>query len=341
MTLHSPGQPLFTRDSAESLFKQFRDQRVLVIGDVMLDAYLWGRVDRISPEAPVPVVAVSQRSSKLGGAANVAINLKSLGAEPHLCAVIGNDPRGVELVQLMGEEGLDCSGMLSSSDRCTTTKFRIFGNNTQMLRVDEEVTDHLNERDRRDFLHTILQKIESSTWDVIIFQDYDKGLLDAEVIRRVLLMASERGIPVAVDPKRRNFSYYHGVALFKPNLKELSEGFGGQFDPGNPEQFREAVQRLHDEQRISMVLVTLSSEGVYISHQGISTQWPAHIRQVADVSGAGDTVISVAALGLACGLQADQLAALGNLAGGLVCEEVGVAPISRDKLLNEVFQKLT
>jgi D-glycero-beta-D-manno-heptose-7-phosphate kinase len=341
MTQKTRQSPLFTEELANTLFDQFRHKRVLVIGDVMLDAYLWGNVERISPEAPVPVVAVNRRSSKLGGAANVAINLKALGAEPQLCAVIGNDARGVELIQLMIDEGLDCSCIMTSDSRCTTTKFRIFGNRTQMLRVDEEVTDHLNSEDLIDFLQMISQKLESSTWDVIIFQDYDKGLLDADIIAHVMDIAKQRAIPVAVDPKRRNFFNYHGVTLFKPNMKEFAEGFAGQYDLNKPDQFLEAVNRLHAEQQIGMVLVTLSSEGVFISDHGQSVRLPAHVRQVADVSGAGDTVISVAALGLACDLQAEQLAALGNLAGGLVCEEVGVSPVNRDKLLNELLQKLT
>jgi D-glycero-beta-D-manno-heptose-7-phosphate kinase len=331
---------LFTKTDLESLFDSFARMRVLVIGDVMVDAYLWGSVDRISPEAPVPVVAVKRRSSHLGGAANVALNLQGLGAETVWCALIGDDARGNELLRLMDDRSLSTEAMITSNDRVTTTKFRVFGNNAQMLRVDEETTALIAGDDCRKVMTTLEYQIEKKQWDVIIFQDYDKGLITPELINRVCTMAQHKGIPVAVDPKRRHFRSYRGVTLFKPNLKEFGEGFGGSFGGADSDGFREAVTALHQQQEVVTVLITLSSEGVFVSHDGVAHALPAHVRNVADVSGAGDTVISVAALGLAKGLEPVQYAALGNLAGGLVCEEVGVVPVSKRKLREEALKKL-
>ncbi|MFO7722725.1 MAG: PfkB family carbohydrate kinase [Bacteroidales bacterium] len=332
---------LFTKDTAEQLFEEFRLKRVMVIGDVMVDAYLWGNVDRISPEAPVPVVAVTRRSSCLGGAANVALNLKALGAETLLCSVVGNDHKGDELIQLLHDEHMDSSGILKSDHRITTTKFRIFGNRTQMLRVDEETTLPLEPVDTTAFISMLRQRIESSPWDVIIFQDYDKGLITQTLISEICSLAAARGIPVAVDPKRRHFTDYRGVALFKPNLKEFFEGVNHEPVAADTAEFQMAVDQFQENQQIEIVLITLSSEGVFVSWKGHGTILPAHVRDVSDVSGAGDTVISVAALGLACGLTPVQLSALGNLAGGLVCEEVGVVPVNREKLLRETLRQLT
>ncbi len=341
MTGNTHDMQLFTKQEILKLFDQFTRMRALVIGDVMVDAYLWGKVERISPEAPVPIVAVTKRNSRLGGAANVALNLKSLGAEVVLCSVAGLDHRGDELIQLMREEHLDTEGILQCPGRITTTKFRIFGNKMQMLRVDEESTSTLDAGDGRSFGELINRLITEQPWDVVIFQDYDKGLITPDLISLVCREATVKGIPVAVDPKRRNFREYKNVQLFKPNLKEFREGLSSEAHPANAKAFQQAVNELHQKQQISQVLITLSNDGIYISHQGEGTHLPAHLRKVSDVSGAGDTVISVAALGLAAGLTPVQMAALGNLAGGLVCEEVGVVPVNRIKLLRETIKHLS
>lgn len=331
---------LFTRENLEQLFADFSKKRILIIGDVMVDAYLWGSVDRISPEAPVPVVAVTRRNNRLGGAANVALNIKAMGATPVLCSVTGRDMKGSELLLLMQDEDLDSSAILQSIRRITTTKFRIFGNNTQMLRVDEETTLPLSPEDANGFHRMLENRITRETWDAIIFQDYDKGLISPELIRLVIGLARQHGIPVAVDPKKANFNAYRNATLFKPNLKEFREGLTKVPDIRNRDEFQESVNQLHDRQEIEQILITLSSDGVFISKNGEGTHLPAHIRSVADVSGAGDTVISVATLGLASGLLPVQLAALGNLAGGIVCEEVGVVPVNKHKLLQEAIRHL-
>jgi rfaE bifunctional protein kinase chain/domain len=322
------------------LFERFRSLRVMVVGDVMVDSYLFGKVERISPEAPVPVVQVERRINRLGGAANVALNIKSLGAEPVLCSVIGNDVKGHEFMQLLKEEGISGTGIIESSRRITTTKFRVIGNKTQMLRVDEEMTDDLDQDDQAGILEIVTDKLQKGSINAVIIQDYNKGVLTHAVIRKILSKANELGIPVAVDPKRKNFMLYNGATLFKPNLKELREGLNRDIRADQTNDLLEAARVFHTEKDTEMVMITLSDRGMFISHAGpgglIRHQTvPAHFRNIADVSGAGDTVISVAALGLACGMDPGAMAALANLAGGLVCEEVGVVPVDRDKLLRE------
>lgn len=329
-------------EEIKKLFKAFGNLNVLVVGDVMIDAYLWGKVDRISPEAPVPIVAVHRRESLLGGAANVALNLKALGANPILCSVIGNDARGNEFLELLKKECLDTSGICRSNERITTTKFRIIGNKAQMLRVDEEIDDDLNEADAARLIESVSSILKKKGIDVIILQDYNKGVLTPITISSVIKEAQEKKIPVAVDPKKANFNLYNGVSLFKPNLKELREGLKMDIEPGNTSQLLNAIDKLHEDQFIETVLTTLSEAGVLVSRlkEGEDRQVvnvPAHVRSIADVSGAGDTVISVAALCIALETSAHELAVISNLAGGLVCEHIGVVPVNKEKLLAETL----
>ncbi len=327
------------------IFDQFNRMKVMVVGDVMIDAYIFGKVERISPEAPVPVVLVEEKSNRPGGAANVALNLKALGAEPVLCAVIGNDAKGEEFRNLLAMANISGEAVINSNDRPTTTKSRIIGNKTQMLRVDEEVTHDLNAADRKKLLEKISGIIGSNSIDVIILQDYNKGVLSAEIIGQIIEKAGEADIPVAVDPKKKNFLAYKNVSLFKPNLKELREGLGLEFAGDDLTALGQAASYLHKETGAGTIMATLSEKGVFISERQ-TTGSPeqklitAHIRKISDVSGAGDTVISVAALGLACGMEPAAMAALANLAGGLVCEETGVVPINRKRLLDEAISLL-
>jgi len=324
----------------QKVFEQFNHLRVMVVGDVMVDAYIFGKVERISPEAPVPVVTVEKRVNHLGGAANVALNVKSLGAEPVLCSVVGNDTKGKEFRQLLAEAEISGEAVVTSNERITTTKFRVIGNKTQMLRVDDEVTDDLAPNDQSLLLGKINEILEKSTIHAIIFQDYNKGVLTADLIHDVIRKARALHIPVAVDPKRKNFLQFNGATLFKPNLKELCEGLSRDIRIDDRKSLEDAAGYLHKELEITTVMVTLSEQGVFISRQEpdgkiVRHIIPAHLRNISDVSGAGDTVISLAALGLACGLDPAEIAALANLAGGLVCEEVGVVPVNREKLLIE------
>lgn len=307
----------------------------------MIDAYLWGKVDRISPEAPVPVVQLVKRESMLGGAANVALNIKAMGGNPLLCAVIGDDARADEFIHLLNHAGIDASGIFRSKSRLTTTKFRIIGNTTQMLRVDEEVEADLDAREEEMLMAGLKKMIEVHRPGAVIMQDYNKGVLSRSVIEQAIQLFNLHGIPVAVDPKKKNFEHYRNVDLFKPNLKELREGLKIEIKSGEVTSLSEAAKRLHIQQSINTVLITLSDEGVFMSQQHGDTfqeiSLPAHLRKIADVSGAGDTVISVAALCRAAGAGMKTTAALANLAGGLVCEHVGVVPIDRNRLKSEAF----
>lgn len=324
-----------SRGQIISLFERFNQLNILIIGDVMIDAYYWGKVDRISPEAPVPIVAVEKKESRLGGAANVALNIKALGATPILCSVIGEDEEGTKLKQLLEENGQTDKGIISSTTRRTTQKTRIIGNNHQMLRVDGEDLHELNESEESTFYQRIQEIISSTRVDAIIFEDYDKGVIKKSLIEKVVSLAREKSIPTTVDPKKRNFTEYKDVTLFKPNLKELKEGLKIDFDHKKKEQLEEAINKLEKKLNNINTLITLSESGVFINSPKEKHHIKAHHRNITDVSGAGDTVISVATLCLALNQEPRVLAELSNLAGGLVCENIGVVPIDKEDLLNE------
>jgi D-glycero-beta-D-manno-heptose-7-phosphate kinase len=328
----------------KKLFDDFDRLTIMIIGDVMVDSYLWGKVERISPEAPIPIVALRKRENRMGGAANVAMNIHSMGAKPVLCSVIGMDDKGETFLHLLKKEKIESYGILRSQRRITTTKFRIFGNNSQMLRVDEEVEHDLSEQDRTALLDMIEKTLSKEKIDGIIFQDYNKGVITPILISEVVAKAKSRNIPVAVDPKNRNFDSFAGVTLFKPNLKELKEGLKYEFDAGSRESIMKATQVIRTKLDCRYVLTTLSENGVLISlvEKGNEKNIyiPAHLRSVSDVSGAGDTVISVATICLALDCSPYEIAYISNLAGGLVCEEAGVVPINKEKLLKEVLALL-
>ncbi|HRS53415.1 MAG TPA: bifunctional ADP-heptose synthase [Bacteroidales bacterium] len=324
----------------EKIFEKFNNLKVLIIGDVMLDSYLWGKVERISPEAPVPIVAVKRRESRPGGAANVALNIASLGAKPYLCSVIGDDIRGNEFLTMLQKLNLNANGIICSKERITTTKFRIIGNNVQMLRVDEEIDTSLSMADKELLKNKINDFCINNKPDVIIFQDYNKGVIDEELIYYVVNKANSLNIPVAVDPKRRNFHFYKGIKLFKPNLKELKEGINVNDEILDIKIIQDKIIEFQKAQNIDILLITLSEQGIYLSYKKeydeyINVHLPAHLRDIADVSGAGDTVVSLAALCIALQIEPVLLAELSNLAGGIVCEKVGVVPIEKDLLLEE------
>lgn len=325
------------------LFDRFNSLSILIIGDVMIDAYWWGGVNRISPEAPVAVVAVNEKENRLGGAANVALNIAAMGAKPVLCSVVGDDFQGRELCRLMQEQNMDTKGIVYSSKKPTTVKTRIIGNKAQMLRIDEETDANISLEEEKIFIEKIESIINSEKINAIIFQDYDKGVITEEVIARTTEIAKRKNIPITVDPKKRNFTAYRNVDLFKPNLKELKEGLKIDFDSVDRDILVEAALLLHHKQRIDKVFITLSERGVFMmdfaQKEAEVTMLPACLRKISDVSGAGDTVISVASLCLALGLDAQTIAEVSNFAGGLVCESVGVVPIDKNRLLFELLRK--
>ena len=321
----------------EILFNSFKDKKIMIVGDMMLDVYMNGKVERISPEAPVPIVSVTKTFSRLGGAANVAQNLKALGTEPILCSIIGKDEKSNDLTSLMLEHNMNVSGIVKSNERITTTKVRIIGNNAQMLRVDTEDTFDLTETEHNSLLVKIREIANTENIDGIILQDYNKGVLTEKLIKEVISIANEKNIPIGVDPKKKNFLAYQNVTFFKPNLKELKEGVGISSKDDDIEGIIKAVDLLHDKLNCRYIMTTLSERGVLIKDYETNTTHhiPAHLRKIADVSGAGDTVLSVAMLCLVCKQDAYSIAALSNLAGGLVCEEIGAVPINKERLLEE------
>ncbi|MBP6385457.1 MAG: D-glycero-beta-D-manno-heptose-7-phosphate kinase [Pseudarcicella sp.] len=314
-------------------FDRFNDLKILIIGDLMIDAYIWGKVDRISPEAPVPVVNVKKRENRLGGAGNVVLNIQSLGATPIVCSVIGNDPAGDALFTLFEEKNISTDGIIRSENRPTTIKERIIAGTQQIARIDSETTTAISSEETNQLINKI--KNLASNVDVIVFEDYDKGVITENLITEIIDFANTNNIPTVVDPKKRNFLFYRNATLFKPNLKELKEGLGIEFDVNNDTELKNVVDLLKSKMNLNGVFLTLSEKGVYIDFNNNKISIPAHIRQIADVSGAGDTVISIAACCLALQLEPEKIAGLANLGGGLVCEKLGVVPIDKVILLNE------
>lgn len=320
-------------NSLDSIFEAFNGLKVLVVGDVMIDSYLWGKTSRISPEAPVPIVNVVKREKRLGGAANVALNVQAMGATPLLCSVIGDDQDGADYLRLMEEKGLPTAGIVQSPERVTTIKHRIIAGMQQLLRVDSEIEHNLTDYEERHLEEHYLQLLDQA--DVVIFEDYDKGVFSETNIKRFLQLANERNIPSVIDPKKKNFLSYVGCTLFKPNLKELKEGLKLEFADENLPAFEAAVEELQEQLQVKQVLVTLSERGVFVAEGEEKTYIGAHRRSISDVSGAGDTVISIAALCMALQTSMPFMAGLSNLGGGLVCEQVGVVPVDKQKLFEE------
>jgi len=317
----------------DELFNKFNGLKVLIVGDVMVDNYIIGKVDRVSPEAPVPVVDVTSFDSRLGGAGNVALNIKAMGGIPILCSVIGNDKEGEDLKNLLAKQGLTSRAILSSDKRKTTTKTRVLGNNHQLLRIDHEIKTEIDTLD--SFLLDEHFNRELEIADVVIFEDYNKGVLHAKNIEKIINKCNSINKPTIVDPKKSNFLTYKKTTLFKPNLKEIKEGLNIENNLDSIEEVIEAVTLLESKLGNTISMVTLSERGVLIKKGEEYKIIPAHVRNIADVSGAGDTVVSVAALCLALNINIETLAELSNLAGGLVCEKTGVVPIEKAALLAE------
>lgn len=319
----------------KKLFDSFSSIKVGVIGDLMLDNYMWGKVERISPEAPVPVVALHHKEYRIGGAGNVALNCHSMGASVAILSVCGNDEEYERLIKLLEDEKIDTSFLLKSSERITTSKTRIISRNQQMLRLDAELTNDLNSKDEKALFEKVQSYIETEKPDVIIFEDYNKGVLTEKLIQDVIAVCEKAGVITAVDPKRKNFFSYKNADIFKPNLKEVKEGLNMLFDDVD----EPLLKNIHKE--LAMVLnhkisfITLSEKGVYFQKENMSAVIPSHIRSISDVSGAGDTVIAVASIVYAATKNIQLMAEIANIAGGLVCEEVGTVAISKEKLLKE------
>jgi rfaE bifunctional protein kinase chain/domain len=317
------------------LFQSFSNIKIAVIGDVMLDTYWWGNVNRISPEAPVPVVALTKNELRLGGAANVALNLVALGANTSIISVIGKDNEGEKLQTLLQQEGVNINYILTSADRITTNKTRILSRNQQMMRLDAEITSDLSVELENNLLINIENYIKQEKPAIVVFEDYNKGVLTEQVITKTIAMCKQYNVLTSVDPKRKNFFSYKNVDVFKPNLIEVKEALNMLFDDFTNDALKQIHQQLKLQLEHDISFITLSEKGVFYNVADDCYIIPTHIRKIADVSGAGDTVIAVASLVYAATTDIQLAAEMANIAGGLVCEEVGTVAINKDKLLNE------
>jgi rfaE bifunctional protein kinase chain/domain len=324
----------------DKLFREIANLKVAVVGDVMLDTYWWGNVERISPEGPVPVVAVTKKEYRIGGAGNVALNLRSLGCAVSVISVIGKDQEGEQLKHLMENFGIETRHILSSEHRSTTNKIRIISRNQQMMRLDAETTTDIDTTDENNLYQELTSYADRAKPHVIILQDYNKGVLTASFIKRVIELCNKNNIVCAVDPKRKNFFEYKNVTLFKPNLKEVKEGLHILSDELDEEEMRDIHLQLKEKLSNEISLITLSENGIFYQQEKKSGIIPSHRRNIADVSGAGDTVIAVASLIYAATKSVNLMAEIANIAGGLVCEEVGTVAISKEKLLAECKELL-
>jgi rfaE bifunctional protein kinase chain/domain len=325
----------------DKLFHQFTGLKVGVVGDVMLDTYWWGNVDRISPEAPVPVVAVSKREQRIGGAGNVALNVCALGAEVNILSVLGKDEDGEQLSRLLHENNIRIKYLVHSEHRVTTNKIRIISRNQQMMRLDAEQTGDMMKDDEDRLLYAFENYIAAENPNVVILEDYNKGVLTENVIAAIISLCRKHNILTAVDPKRKNFFAYKGVDIFKPNFKEVKDGLNILTDSINLSLLKDMHLLLQDKLNHKISLITLSEKGVFYQQDNNAGILPTHIRSIADVSGAGDTVIAMASAVFAATGDAKLMAEIANIAGGLVCEEVGTVAINKDKLMEECKRLIT
>ena len=325
----------------DSLFTSFTTTKIGVVGDIMLDTYWWGVVDRISPEAPVPIVSLQRKETRVGGAANVALNLRALGAPTTLFSVIGKDAEGAELASLLNKEGINTSYIHESETRVTTNKVRIMGRNQQMMRLDHEHTNDITTEQEAALLAGFYKYVDTENPSLIILEDYNKGVLTPNIITSVIDYCNEKGIPTAVDPKQKNFLAYKNCTLFKPNLKEVKEGLKITIGDITLQNMNKVHTVLNENLHNAISFITLSEHGVYFSDGQAQKLIPTHIRNISDVSGAGDTVIAVASLVYASSKNMLLAAEVSNIAGGMVCELVGTAPINKNDLAAEVVKLLT
>jgi rfaE bifunctional protein kinase chain/domain len=319
----------------DKLFSDISKMKVAVIGDVMLDTYWWGNVERISPEAPVPIVALDKREKRIGGAGNVALNVRALGTKVALISILGDDEDGVQLKQLLLDNNIDTRFILESKKRITTNKIRIISRNQQMMRLDAEHTEDLDETDETKLQNQIEKYILSEKPNVVILEDYNKGILTQNIIENTIELCNKNNIPITVDPKRKNFFSYKNATLFKPNLHEAITGLNLLAEKVSTELLTDIHARIKEKLNHNISLITLSENGIFYQENNKKNIIPSHRRNIADVSGAGDTVIAVASVVYAATKDISLVAEVANIAGGIVCEEVGTVPVNREELLGE------
>lgn len=323
----------------KNVLGEFRNKKVLIAGDIMTDRYLTGTVNRISPEAPVPVVQLTHADDRLGGAGNVALNVKAYGAIPILLTVVGEDDDGLKLLKQLNSLGIEHKFICRSVERRTTVKTRIVSQNQQMMRIDAEDTFELTHHEKQVVIAQYVNALKETKPDVIILQDYNKGFFTPELIQVITRYAADNNIPVTVDPKKANFLDFKGVTIFKPNLKEVKEALNTEIKPEIGD-LKNASGHIRDILGNKITVITLSENGLFIDDGVDAKIYPTTPRNISDVCGAGDTVISTLSLGIASGLSAYELAVMANVAGGQVCERPGVVPVDPDQLILELSETL-
>ncbi|GAB4240827.1 MAG: D-glycero-beta-D-manno-heptose-7-phosphate kinase [Ekhidna sp.] len=321
--------------SVKELFEAFRNKTVLVIGDVMIDSYIFGAKSKLS-ETAHPVINTNRKEKRLGGAANVALNIQALGATPVLCSVVGDDRNGQIFERLLDYQGMPNKGIIRSQNRITTNKLRVMAGSQQLLRVDTEDVHPLVDLDRKALMHHILNLSKES--DLIIFEDYDQGTVHSEIISETIKVARENNIPVAVDPKQRNFLNYEGANLFKPNVSDLENMNDQKLDLRSAENLDKVINKLGKSVKADNYIVSLDGGNIYFKSSNGGKVYPSHQKGVADMSGVGNAVISIAGLGLTLGLEQDVLAELSSIVAGVVASYSGVVPINKEQVLKEASE---
>jgi len=312
-----------------------KSYKVLIVGDIMLDRYLYGNISRISPEAPVPILEKVNIENKPGGAANVALNIKSLGSTPILLSVIGNDEDGSKLLDQLKENKISTDYIFTDHDKLTTVKTRIMSDGQHILRIDEENIADISEKSKNELLRLFDLIIENEKIDAVIFQDYDKGLLSDEIISKLIKKSVDKKLFISVDPKFNNFFSYKNVDLFKPNLKEVGAALNLSISP-QLEDLNVITKKLQTKLNFKHLYITLGSKGIYHSDGNNSKIVPTKLQAVVDVSGAGDVVLSVSTLFFLEKTSPIEVAYISNIAGGLACGKVGVATVDKNVLLSKL-----
>lgn len=323
-----------SNDRLSELSNNFKGLKIAVVGDMMLDCYFWGEVRRISPEAPVPVVEVGDEFFRFGGAANVALNIQKLGGIPIPIGVIGYDNDGTIFTSLLNENNIESDGLIVDESRPTTTKTRVIAHNQHVVRIDKESKDYLNKHIQEKVLNYFEKQVNS--FDGLILQDYNKGVLSPFLIEQIIDLANKNNLLITVDPKFNNFFKYKNVSVFKPNRKEAEDVLGIKIKSNDDIIF--AGNKMLEELNAKNILLTLGEEGIAVFEKDSQVKrMPTKARKVADVSGAGDTVISTLTMALAAGGNIYEASYLANYAGGIVCGEVGIIPIEADLLFNTIL----
>ncbi len=327
--------------SVEEIIRNFSGKNILIVGDIILDRYIWGKVSRISPEAPVPVVEVTEENFLPGGSANVAANITSLGGKAYLVGVKGNDRAGEILVRLLDESGIITDGIFTD-ERPTTVKTRVIAHHQQVVRFDKESNLRLNSIIKKKIIDYIRKMVNNDALDAVIISDYKKGVIDMELVKEILKLTRKKDIFVSVDPKPEHFPYYRGVSLITPNFREASEGSGIKIK--DEESLIKAGNKLLRSLKCDAVLITRGEEGMslFLREDG---RWktkrnyfyiPARAKKVFDVTGAGDTVIATVTLAYVAGSDILEACEISNYAAGIVVGEVGTATVTQKELLETI-----